>query len=146
MYKHILIPTDGSELSEKAVRAGIELARSVQADVTLLTASLPYHLVVGDAPIGQENNVVHYTRITEERAAQRFKPGEEYARTLGVPVRAEHVYAQFPHEAIVDAARRERFDLVCMASHGRKGLAALLIGSETQKVLTHSKVPVLVCR
>ena len=146
MYKHILIPTDGSKLSEKAVRAGIDLARSVNAQVTLFTASVPFHAVVTESVLVPRNTASEYARLAEEHAAERLKPGEAYARSHGVPVRTEHVYAEFPHEAIVDAVQRDHCDLVCMASHGRKGLASVLLGSETHKVLTHSKIPVLVCR
>jgi nucleotide-binding universal stress UspA family protein len=146
MYKHILIPTDGSTLSEKAVRAGIDLAKSVNAEVTLLTASAPFHAVVMESIAVPRNTATEYTRISEESASERLKAGESYARSHGVPVHTEHVYAEFPHQAIVDAVRRDGCDLVCMASHGRKGLAGLLLGSETHKVLTHSKIPVLVCR
>ena len=146
MYKHILIPTDGSKLSDKAVRAGIDLASTMQAEVTLLTASVPYHAVITAAAVLPPNTAAEYARIAEESAQERLKPGEAYARSRGVPVRSEHVYSEFPYEAIVDAAHREHCDLVCMASHGRRGLAGLLLGSETHKVLTHSKIPVLVCR
>jgi nucleotide-binding universal stress UspA family protein len=146
MYKHILIPTDGSKLSEKAIREGIDLAMAVRAEVTLITASAPYHALLAQAAALPPQTVVEYTRIAEKSAADRLKPGEDYARTQGVRVHTEHVYSEFPHEAIVDAARRDHCDLVCMASRGRRGLAGLLLGSETHKVLTHSKIPVLVCR
>jgi nucleotide-binding universal stress UspA family protein len=146
MYKHILIPTDGSTLSEKAIRAGIDLARSVNAEVTLFTASAPFHSIVTGTAVIPRTTAVEYTELAEKNAAERLKPAEEYARSRGVEFHSEHVYAEFPYEAIVDAARRDGCDLVCMASHGRKGLAGLFIGSETQKVLTRSKVPVLVCR
>jgi nucleotide-binding universal stress UspA family protein len=146
MYKHILIPTDGSKLSEKAIREGIDLARTVHAEVTLLTASAPFHALLAQAAALPSQTATEYTRLAEKNAADRLKPGEDYARSHGVPVHTEHVFSEFPHEAIVDAARRDHCDLVCMASRGRRGLAGLLLGSETHKVLTHSKIPVLVCR
>lgn len=145
MYKHILIPTDGSELSDKAVRAGIDLAQQVKARVTVFTASPPYHYYPSETAVGLESPAV-YTASAEERAAARLKPGLEYAHAVGVAASTEHVFAEHPYEAIIAVAAKEGCDLVCMASHGRKGLAGLVIGSETNKVLTHSRVPVLVCR
>lgn len=145
MYKHILIPTDGSELSDKAVKEGIELAMSMKARVTVFTASPPFPAVSSEVPIGADS-IALYTASAEERAAARLKPGLEYAHARGVSARTQHVFAERPYEAIIAAAAKEGCDLVCMASHGRKGIAGLLVGSETNKVLTHSKVPVLVCR
>jgi nucleotide-binding universal stress UspA family protein len=145
VYKHILIPTDCSELSERAVREGIDLANAMKARVTLLTASMPFHvfatqgLLLSDTP-------TKYVEDVERRAAQRLKPGEEYARSHGVTAVTRHVFAEHPYQAIVDATRSEGCDLICMASHARRGVAAVLIGSETSRVLSHSKVPVLVCR
>lgn len=145
MYQHILIPTDGSDLSAKAVREGIDLAKSVNARVTLFTASLPYHAFAAE-PSLVVDTPEKYSREVEERAKQRLRFGEEYARSVGVKSCTRHVYAEQPFQAIIDASRKEGCDLVCMASHGRKGIAAFVLGSETAKVLTHSKVPVLVCR
>ena len=146
MYKHILIPTDGSELSEKAVREGIELAMTMKAKVTVFTASPPFHAFATDAAALGADSRAMYTAGAEERAAARLKAGLEYAHAKGVPARTQHVFAERPYEAIIAVAAKEGCDLVCMASHGRKGIAGLLVGSETNKVLTHSKVPVLVCR
>lgn len=145
MYKHILIPTDGSELSEKAVKEGIELAMSMKAKVTVFTASPPFPALATESAVGADS-IALYAASAEERAAARLKPGLEYAHARGVSARTQHVFAERPYEAIIAAAAKEGCDLVCMASHGRKGIAGLLVGSETNKVLTHSKVPVLVCR
>ena len=145
MYKHILIPTDGSELSDRAVRAGIDLAKTVNAKVTVFTASPPYHVFPQETTVAVESPAV-YTATAEERAAERLKPGLAYAHAKGVAAQTEHVFAEHPYEAIIAVAAKEGCDLVCMASHGRKGIAGLLVGSETNKVLTHSRVPVLVCR
>lgn len=145
MYKHILIPTDGSELSEKALREGIDLAFSVRAKVTLFTASPPFNAFAAEASMSTEASDV-YKASAEERAAARLRVGVEYAKRKGVPAQTSHVYSERPYEAIIRAAASEGCDLVCMASHGRKGIAGLLVGSETNKVLTHSKIPVLVCR
>jgi nucleotide-binding universal stress UspA family protein len=145
MYKHILIPTDGSELSEKALHEGIDLARSVNARVTVFTASPPFNSFAAEAAMGHDSHV-EYTATADELASSRLKVGTEYAKLKGVQARIEHVYAEHPYEAIINAVSKDGCDLVCMASHGRKGIAGLLVGSETSKVLTHSKVPVLVCR
>lgn len=145
MYKHILIPTDGSELSDKAVREGIDLAMTMKARVTVFTASPPFHAFATDATVSVDTRDT-YTASAEERAAARLKAGLDYANAKGVQARVQHVFAERPYEAIIAVASKEGCDLVCMASHGRKGIAGLLVGSETNKVLTHSKVPVLVCR
>lgn len=145
MYKHILIPTDGSELSHKAIREGIDLAKSINAQVTLLTTTPPFtvistdSLVVADTP---EN----YAYDADRLARSRLAVGEEYAKAKGVCSISQHVYAEHPYEAIVAAAPKNQCDLILMASHGRKGLKGIVLGSETQKVLTHTKIPVLVCR
>jgi nucleotide-binding universal stress UspA family protein len=145
MYKHILIPTDGSELSERAVREGIDLASTVHARVTLLTASMPFHVFATDA-LMVSDTPQRYADDIEARASARLKGGEQYASSKGVVTNAKHVYAEHPYEAIVDVARASGCDLVCMAAHARKGVAGLVMGSQTEKVLSHTKVPVLVCR
>lgn len=145
MYKHILIPIDGSELSEKALREGIDLARSVRARVTVFTASPPFNVYAAEGAMGHDSRA-DYTAAADGLAAARLKVGADYAAQKGVSARVEHVYAEHPYEAIINAASKDGCDLVCMASHGRKGIAGLVVGSETSKVLTHSKVPVLVCR
>ena len=145
MYKHILIPTDGSELSDRAVREGIDLATAMKARVTLLTSSMPFHVFATDALLVSDTPT-KYVEDVERRAAQRLKSGVEYARSHGVEAASRHVFAEHPYQAIVDATRDEGCDLICMASHARRGVAGVLIGSETSRVLSHSKVPVLVCR
>jgi nucleotide-binding universal stress UspA family protein len=145
MYKHILIPTDGSELSERAVREGIDLACTMKARVTLLTASIPFHVFATDA-LMVSDTPQKYANDVEARAATRLKVGEEYASTKGVATSTRHVYSEHPYEAIVDVARASGCDLVCMAAHARKGVAGLVMGSQTAKVLSHTRVPVLVCR
>jgi len=134
MYKHILIASDGSELSERAVRAGIDLAKAVGAKVTLFTASLNFHVFETESP------------YAEKRARQRLAPGEKYAKKAGVQAALLHTFSDHPFQAIIDAVEKYGCDLVVMASHGRRGLAGVLLGSETTKVLTHCKVPVMVCR
>ncbi len=147
MYKHILIPTDGSELSHKTVVAGVKLAQALGARVTgFFAAPAATPLVYRDLlPVGygtpEENAVLI------ERAASRYLAViERAAKTAGVPCETVSVTDDFPADAILSLAKRRKCDLIFMASHGRRGLSGLLLGSETQKVLTHARIPVLVHR
>lgn len=145
MYKHILIPSDGSPLSEEAVRQGVALAKFLGAKTTVITVSLRFHTfavnprMIIDTP--QE-----YERECDALAAKVLGTAEGVASDSGVAFRALHVFHDHPYAAIIEAAQMNHCDLICMASHGRKGLSGLILGSETTKVLTHSKIPVLVCR
>ena len=147
MFKHILIPTDGSKLSEKAIHAGVELARVHGAKVTgFFAAPAPTPLVYGDfMPVGYMPPDQHEALI--EKASKRHLAVIERAgREVGVEVNSMLVTSEFPADAIVEAARQQHCDLIFMASHGRRGLSGILLGSETQKVLTHARIPVLVHR
>jgi nucleotide-binding universal stress UspA family protein len=145
MFKHILIPTDGSRLSREAVTKGLELAKEQGATVTVVTVSDPYHVFTVDPFMIADTEEI-YTADCEKRASQRFEPVRKLALELGLELRTRHVYAAQPYEAIIDIAAKDECDLVCMASHGRKGVSALVLGSETMKVLTHSRIPVVVLR
>jgi nucleotide-binding universal stress UspA family protein len=145
MYKHILIPTEGSPLSEAAVKQGIGLARSLNAKVTGLTVSAPFHTFALE-PMMVSDTPETYKTDCEARAEKLLGVVKSAAKAAGVPCAVEHVIADHPHEAIIDTARNKGCDLIFMASHGRKGMSAVILGSETVKVLTHSKTPVLVCR
>jgi nucleotide-binding universal stress UspA family protein len=145
MYQHILIPTDGSPLSEMAIRQGIAFARSVKARVTALTVSIPFHAFALD-PVMVSDTPGQYERECEALAEKALGVAKTEAGVASVPCETLHVQAAHPYEAIIDAARKGGCDLIFMASHGRKGVSALVLGSETMKVLTHSKIPVLVCR
>lgn len=145
MYKHILIPTDGSELSNTAVRQGIELARDMKADVTVLTVSPTFRTLTGD-PFMATCTPEHYRRECDDQAQRWLALADASARSAGVRCDTVHVEHDYPYEAIIDTAGKEGCDLIFMASHGRRGMAALVLGSETNKVLTHSKIPVLVYR
>ena len=145
LYKHILLPTDGSDLASVAVRHGIEFARESGASTTALMVAEPFHS--GAAAPGQ----LAYTR-TEYRMLW-----ETYGRTVlgeiatlcaaaGVKCQTLCVEHDHPYKAIIDTAISNGCDLIVMASHGRRGAAALILGSETVKVLTHSTIPVLVHR
>lgn len=147
MYKHILIPTDGSETAEQAVEAGLRFAKWAGAKVTAFTAGPEYH------PPGTSEVVAH--RVVpmaefEQRALEKARAVidgiAKRAREEGVECEAEAVLSDQPWRAIIDAAEKHGCDLICIASHGRKGLPGLLYGSETHEVLTHSRIPTLVIR
>jgi nucleotide-binding universal stress UspA family protein len=145
MFKHILIPTDGSDLSRKAVLYGVQLAKSCGAKVTSITVTDPYRAATMDAvliPI-DEQDYEEASRQMSERAMEQVKMAAEAAGIKCETLREIHDQA---YRAIIDAAHALSCDLIVMASHGRRGLSALLLGSETVKVLTHSTIPVLVYR
>jgi len=145
MYKHILIPTDGSTLSEMAAMQGVAFARSIDARVTGMTVSAPFHTFALD-PTMVTDTPGQYEEDCAARAARYLAVLEEAAKGAGVPYESFHVVQAHPFEGIIDVAKRQGCDLIFMASHGRTGVSALVLGSETVKVLTHSKIPVLVCR
>lgn len=148
MYKHILIPTDGSTLSLKAAKAGAKLAKELNARVTALYVIPPY------APPTGGEGIVYQDLFSEKRYLTEMKKHADKAvAKVKAEVESQQVACQTvaevertPWEAIINAAKHKKCDLIVMASHGRRGLASLLLGSETTKVLTHSKTPVLVCR
>ena len=145
MFKHILIPTDGTDLSRKAVIYGVQLAKTVGARVTAITVSEPYNVASMDAVLVAETPEEHeaQTARVAERALEQVRMAAEAASVEVETVRDIH---DQPYRAIIDCARARRCDLIVMASHGRRGVAALLVGSETTKVLTHTAIPVLVYR
>ena len=148
MYKHILVPTDGSKLSAKAIRAAARLARLSGAKLTGLCVTPPYVPPVyteGMTTYGVVSARAH-KELKEKEAKKALAVVEIEGQTSGVEVSKISLTADQPWRAIIGTARSKRCDLIVMASHGRRGLSALLLGSETAKVLTHSKIPVLVCR
>ncbi|HEY7653462.1 MAG TPA: universal stress protein [Methylomirabilota bacterium] len=145
MYKHILIPTDGSALSEMAIRQGIAFAKAIRAQVTALTVSSPFHVFDVD-PVMLTDTPAQYALECEARAEKYLAVARVEAGIAGVPCETIHVTEDHPYAAIIDTASKKGCDLIYMASHGRKGMSAFVLGSETYKVLTHSKIPVLVCR
>lgn len=148
MYTHILIPTDGSALAEKAVDAGIDYAREAGAKVTLFTAVPEYQ------PPGQGEIMAHkavmslqeHERLSAERATAILAPALAKAHWAGVDAATDHAACDRPAQAIVEAARRNGCDAIFMSSHGRRGLAALVRGSETVDVLSQSDIPTVVYR
>ena len=145
MHRHILIPTDGSELSQNAIDYGMALAKSVNAKVTVLTVSVPFHMLavepglITDAP-------EQYGKRMETLAAKYLNAAKEAALAAGVSCETMRVEHDQPYLAIIETAARKSCDLIVMASHGRRGISAIVLGSETVKVLTHSAIPVLVFR
>lgn len=145
MYPRILIPTDGSELSEKAVEHGLEIAQKLGSELTVLRVVAP------PSPIVMEGVVITYP-VDEARTHALEVVGKQCeelkarAKKAGVAIHCRMVESDQPWKAICDVAKEEGIDLIVMASHGRRGVSALVLGSETQKVLTHSATPVLVYR
>lgn len=147
MYKHILIPTDGSALARSAIAAGVRLAAKLGARVTGFYAAPPATPLEykGIFPVGYDEPVDR-ARAIEKAAGQHLAVIEKAAKAAGVPCKLEHKTDDFPADAIMAAAKRNKCDLIFMASHGRSGFRASMLGSQTQKVLAQSKVPVLVHR
>ena len=145
MYKHILIPTDGSELSESAILKGVALAKSMNAKVTGVTVSAPFHAIAVE-PLMVTDTPAQYMKDCETLAAKYLGAIERAAKISGLQYEGMHVIHDQPYEAIIATASDKACDLIVMASHGRRGMKALVLGSETTKVLTHSKIPVLVLR
>jgi nucleotide-binding universal stress UspA family protein len=145
MYTNILIPTDGSELAGKAVRHGIALAQRIGAKVTALTVSPPFHTFTTDTQMIEDTPAQYKTRL-QELAGKTLGAIADAARAAGIACEIVHVEHEHPYQAIIDTADAKACDLIVMASHGRRGIAAIVLGSETLKVLTHCKIPVLVHR
>jgi nucleotide-binding universal stress UspA family protein len=145
MFTSILIPTDGSKLSDRAVRQGLQLAHSLAANVVALHVTAPFHVLAASAA------ALTATREQCEKNATAFSEqifGEIAAMARDAAVECTCVSRSGEHvwQEIIMAAEKYRCDAICMASHGRSGLAGMLIGGETSKVLTHSKIPVIVVR
>jgi len=145
MYTSILIPTDGSELAGKAVRHGIALAKEIGAKATVLTVSPPFHTLSTDTQMITDTPA-QYKAHMQEHAKKTLGAVAQAAKTAGVACETVHVEHEHPYQAIIDTAKSKGCDLIVMASHGRRGVSAIVLGSETVKVLTHSKTPVLVHR
>ena len=145
MYKNLLIATDGSELADKGVVQGLELAKALGAKVTVVTVSDPWTAFVpGD--VGASFPIEEYEQACEASALAILAAIAKRAADAGVPCEKRYVKDQFPAEAILETAKKDGCDLIVMASHGRGGIQRLLLGSQASKVVTHSTVPVLVCR
>ena len=149
MFTHILVPTDGSALSLKAAKAAVELARVMKTKLTAVYATAPWMPPMGgegELPRHMFTMESDYRKASEKEAEKALASIEAVAREAKIECGKLHVIDDQPWNGIINAAGVKKCDLVVMASHGRRGLAGLLLGSETVKVLTHSKIPVLVCR
>ncbi len=145
MYKHILIATDGSDLSAKAVDQGLTLAATLKSKVTVVTISEPWSSVVsGEMAFGFP--IEDYDKSVAANARKILAGVTQSARTAGVACDVVHLPNQHPADAILDAAKSRNCDLIVMASHGRRGLSRLFLGSQAARVVTHSTIPVLICR
>ena len=145
MFKHILIPTDGSELSNLAIANGVKFAKEIDASITGLTVTPPFHNFSVDA-MQVSSSVDDYDANAKEVARRNLRVLSDAAGKAGVSCEAIHRVNEHPYEEIVKTAQDFGCDVIFQASHGRRGIGALVLGSETNKVLTHSKIPVLVFR
>lgn len=148
MFKHILLPTDGSKLSDRAVKRGIDFAKSIKAKVTAVHVVPEFKMVVEEGFVSPLTTELKARYETESRAhaEKMLAKVEKLATQAKVKCDVVAVTSDYPFQQIIEIARKRKCDLIMMASHGRRGLSSLLLGSETAKVLTHSKVPVLVVR
>jgi nucleotide-binding universal stress UspA family protein len=145
MYKHILLPTDGTEFCERAIRHGVDLAKLVQAKVVGVTVTLPLHSALPRGLIPKNlAGIIHAETV--KLADEKLALVQTLAQEVGVQVDTVRQSNDRPWEAIIRTAKDKACDLIVMASRGRRGVSALILGSQTQKVLTHSTIPVLVVR
>ena len=147
MYKHILIPTDGSDVAEKAVAAGIDYAREAKARVTLFTA-VPEYEPPSEAQVFARRvvSMADHARNSEKAANGILAHAVKVAREAGLEFATDFAQSNQPWQAIIEAAKRHGCDAIFMASHGRTGLSRLVHGSQTIDVLTHTDIPTLVVR
>jgi nucleotide-binding universal stress UspA family protein len=142
MYRHILIPTDGSELAEHGVAHGLALAKSIGAKVSVIFVVEPFSEMSGRFI----EAVASYAELRKEQATSALNRAASMAKEAGVSCETIQAENAQPHQAIIAAAEDKGCDLIVMSSHGRSGLSMLLIGSVTNKVLTHANTPILVCQ
>jgi nucleotide-binding universal stress UspA family protein len=145
MFKHILIPTDGSELSKMAIQNGVQFAKEAHAKITCITVTPPFHYSGRDA-LQVSDSMEQYGAEAKLMAERNLAVLKDEASKAGVDYDLVHCTSDHPYEEIVKTAESHHCDVIFQASHGRRGVSALIWGSETQKVLTHSKIPVLVFR
>ncbi|GAA5069568.1 universal stress protein [Lysobacter panacisoli] len=145
MYHHLCLPTDGSALSEHAIEQALILAKTLHARVTAVFVTQPYHVfaVTPEQMVAVRDD---YERETRDAARHHLRSIESRAHAASVPCDSVVVEDESPYQAIIAIARERGCDLIAMASHGHRGIKAMVLGSETQKVLTHSSIPVLVYR
>lgn len=145
MYKHVLLTTDGSEIATKAVDQGIALAKAIGAKLTAVTVTEPYEAVVTGTTIGMVMPQ-DYEKQCEKHAAGLLEQVAAKAKAAGVECATNHQSNRWPYDGIVKVADDVGADLIVVGSHGRRGIEGFLIGSQTTKLLTHTKIPTLVIR
>jgi nucleotide-binding universal stress UspA family protein len=147
MFKHILVPTDGSELSQETVQHAVSFARETGAAITAFYAKPEYPVTYyGEGVLIDTTSPEKFAELAEAQAQEILDYVLDACREAGVPCDKATTTSDVPHEVIVETAKDRGCDLIFMASYGRRGLTSLLLGSETQKVLTLSTIPVLVYR
>lgn len=147
MFRHVLVPTDGSELSNRAVESAVSFAKAIGARITFFYVLSDFdRSVYGEAALLQVIDPRRAAEAADQGAHDICAGAQRAAQAAGVPCEALTTVSDSPYEAIIMAAEKHGCDLILMASHGRRGVTGLLLGSQTQKVLTHSKIPVLVYR
>ena len=145
MYKHLLIATDGSDVSKKAVEQGLALAKALGAKTSVVSVTEPWASVAyGEMAYGFP--IDEYEKNAAENAAGILSNAAEAAKKAGVACDIVHVKDQYPADGIIAAAKDRGCDLIVMASHGRRGLSRLMLGSQAHRVVTLSTLPVLICR
>ena len=147
MFKHILVPTDGSALSESAVSRAVTFARASGARITFFYAQPDFPMpIYGEGALIDPTTPEQFAKSAAAEAQSILAKAKAIADADGVVAATDTVVNEVPYQAVIDAADRHGCDLIFMASHGRRGISGFLLGSETNKVLTHSKIPVLVYR
>jgi nucleotide-binding universal stress UspA family protein len=147
MFKHILVPTDGSELSQDTIKRAVTFAREAGARITAFFAKPEYPVTYfGEGALIDPTTPEKFSEMAEQQAREVLDFVQKECEEAGVPCQGVSATSDVPYEAIISTAEAQGCDLIFMASHGRRGISGLLLGSETNKVLTHSKIPVLVYR
>lgn len=147
MFKHIFVPTDGSPLSQETVKRAIDFAKEAGAHITFFYAKPEYPVAFyGEGALIDPTTPEKFAKMAQQQADEILGACEKLAAAANVPCGSVTKTSDIPYEAIIAAAEAAGSDMIFMASHGRRGFGGLLLGSETQKVLTHSKIPVLVYR
>jgi nucleotide-binding universal stress UspA family protein len=144
MYAHFLIATDGSELADKAITQGLDLAKRVNARVTIVHVTEPWTATGGDYVMAFPVN--EYEKAAAESAKKILEAAAAKAKAAGVQAETVHAKDQFPAEGIIETAKARGCDLIVMASHGRRGFMKLMLGSQANRVVAQSATPVLICR
>jgi nucleotide-binding universal stress UspA family protein len=142
VYKHLLIATDGSELAQKAVEQGLALAKALNAKVSAITVTPGWSSTFP----GEATSAQNYNKIVAAEASKTLSKVDDAAKEAGVSCTTHHVIDRYPAEGINETANSRGCDLIVMASHGRRGLRRLMLGSQANEVVTQSTIPVLICR